>query len=121
MHDLHSHTQRSEKRLLCRAMTSTASGSAMPSRQRSFRRPWASRCEALLAPARLPGRLSSHLTLQAGVVSTGNSLDFVESDLKIMQSYNTAVKEMEANAIAWVVRHLLQACAACVASSTLHA
>ena len=42
--------------------------------------------------------------MQAGVVSTGNSLDCVESDMKIMLSYNTAVKEMEANAIAWVVR-----------------
>ena len=50
---------------------------------------------------------------QAGVVSTGNSLDFVDSDMQIMLSYKTAVKEMEANAVAWVVRLCLLTAALC--------
>ena len=36
------------------------------------------------------------------MVSTGNSLDFVDADMKIMLEHKTAVKEMEANSIAWV-------------------
>ena len=35
-------------------------------------------------------------------MSTGNSLDFVDRDMEIMLENMTAVKEMEANAIAWV-------------------
>ena len=40
--------------------------------------------------------------VQAGVVSTGNSLDYVDKDMEIMVENKAAVKEMEANAIAWV-------------------
>jgi 5'-methylthioadenosine nucleosidase len=38
------------------------------------------------------------------VVSTGNSLDFVEEDLKLMHAAETAVKDMEAAAVAYVCR-----------------
>ena len=36
------------------------------------------------------------------MVSTGNSLDYVDKDMEIMVENKAAVKEMEANAIAWV-------------------
>lgn len=45
-----------------------------------------------------------HAGLQQGVVSTGNSLDFVEEDMKLMQEGKTAVKDMESAAVAYVCR-----------------
>ena len=39
---------------------------------------------------------------QAGMVSSGNSLDYTEQDMTFMTSNKVAVKEMEAAAVAWV-------------------
>lgn len=55
------------------------------------------------------GRLRTHhqqgcAGLQQGVVSTGNSLDFVEEDMNVMQQGNAAVKDMESAAVAYVCR-----------------
>ncbi|KAK9797080.1 hypothetical protein WJX73_005059 [Symbiochloris irregularis] len=41
------------------------------------------------------------LNLKAGVVSSGNSMDFVQADLDNMEKQGAAVKEMEAAGIAW--------------------
>ena len=43
------------------------------------------------------------LLVQAGVVSSGNSLDWVKEDWDIMQQNGAAVKEMEAAGIAWAL------------------
>lgn len=40
--------------------------------------------------------------MQAGVVSSGNSLDYTTEDFAAMSQTETAIKEMEAAAIAWV-------------------
>ena len=40
--------------------------------------------------------------MQAGVVSSGNSLDYTTEDFAAMSRTETAIKEMEAAAIAWV-------------------
>jgi nucleoside phosphorylase len=48
--------------------------------------------------------LANELGLKTGVVSTGSSLDFTQNDLDTMSSYNAAVKDMEAAAIAWVAQ-----------------
>jgi 5'-methylthioadenosine nucleosidase len=45
-----------------------------------------------------------HAGLKSGVVSTGNSLGFVSEDLELMHSANTAVKDMESAAVAYVCR-----------------
>ena len=47
--------------------------------------------------------LARKLGYKTGVVSTGNSLDYTDSCLKIMDSNQARVKEMEAAGIAWVV------------------
>ena len=39
---------------------------------------------------------------QAGMVSSGNSLDYTEQDMTFMTSNKVAVKEMEAAGVAWV-------------------
>ncbi|KAL6769098.1 hypothetical protein ACKKBG_A17475 [Auxenochlorella protothecoides x Auxenochlorella symbiontica] len=46
-------------------------------------------------------QLQAALGLKAGLVSSGNSLDYVERDMEIMREHDTSVKEMEAAAIAW--------------------
>lgn len=46
--------------------------------------------------------LQKALNLKLGVVSSGNSLDYTDKCMTIMNSQNVAVKEMEAAAIAWV-------------------
>lgn len=43
----------------------------------------------------------SRVGAQAGVVSSGNSMDFVQQDLDNMQQHGAAIKEMEASGIAW--------------------
>ncbi|KAL3136321.1 hypothetical protein ABBQ38_005585 [Trebouxia sp. C0009 RCD-2024] len=47
-------------------------------------------------------RLQKELGLKAGMVSSGNSLDYTEQDMAFMLSNQVAVKEMEAAAVAWV-------------------
>lgn len=39
--------------------------------------------------------------MQAGVVSSGNSLDYTTEDFAAMTATEVAVKEMEAAAVAW--------------------
>lgn len=46
--------------------------------------------------------LAEKFNLKQGVISSSDALDFNETDTKIMLANNTAVKEMEAAAIAWV-------------------
>ncbi|DBB01380.1 hypothetical protein WJX77_000982 [Trebouxia sp. C0004] len=46
--------------------------------------------------------LQKALGLKAGMVSSGNSLDYTEQDMTFMSSNKVAVKEMEAAAVAWV-------------------
>lgn len=48
----------------------------------------------------VPGLLAA-LGLKAGVVSSGNSLDYCTEDMDRMQEHEAAVKEMEAAAVAW--------------------
>lgn len=52
--------------------------------------------EAIATPA-----LQSTLSLKSGVVSSGNSLDYTDEDMKRMVEAEAAVKEMEAAAVAW--------------------
>lgn len=40
--------------------------------------------------------------VQAGLVSSGNSLDYTQQDLAFFNSNSVAVKEMESAAVAWV-------------------
>ncbi len=44
----------------------------------------------------------SELGFKEGIVTTGNSLDFNDTDMKIMKENEATVKDMEAAAIAWV-------------------
>lgn len=46
-------------------------------------------------------KLATALQLKTGVVSSGNSLDWVKEDMDLMNANNATVKEMEAAAIAW--------------------
>ena len=46
--------------------------------------------------------------LQAGIVSSGNSLDYTKEDMDVMEQHGASVKEMEAAAIAWAAH--LHAC-----------
>lgn len=46
--------------------------------------------------------LQASLGFKSGVVSSGNSLDYTDKCLVIMNEHEAAVKEMEAAAIAWV-------------------
>eukprot|EP00775_Hariotina_reticulata_P005037 gene5036-5279_t len=46
--------------------------------------------------------LREALNLKAGIVTSGNSLDYTDADMEIMIKHGAAVKEMEAAAIAWV-------------------
>ncbi|OPZ73533.1 MAG: 5'-methylthioadenosine/S-adenosylhomocysteine nucleosidase [Verrucomicrobia bacterium ADurb.Bin474] len=46
--------------------------------------------------------MAAALGMKTGVVSTGNSLASISTDLEIMQSYEGRAKDMEAAAIAWV-------------------
>ena len=46
--------------------------------------------------------LAEKFALKQGVISSSDALDYTEIDMEIMQKNNTAVKEMEAAAIAWV-------------------
>lgn len=50
----------------------------------------------LSAPA-----MRRELGLKAGVVSSGNSLDYTREDMALMEQHEAAVKEMEAAAVAW--------------------
>lgn len=52
--------------------------------------------EALPVP-----RLQRALSFKAGVVSSGNSLDYTDADMKLMEEHQVSVKEMEAAAVAW--------------------
>eukprot|EP01031_Cornospumella_fuschlensis_P024628 gene24629-29756_t len=47
----------------------------------------------------------SDLGLKSGVVTSGNSLDYHDMDMKIMVDCNAAVKEMEVASIAYVADH----------------
>jgi len=49
-----------------------------------------------------PTTLARELGLETGVVTTGNALDLLETDLEMMRASGARVKEMEAAAIAWV-------------------
>ncbi|KAK9821682.1 hypothetical protein WJX74_007745 [Apatococcus lobatus] len=57
-------------------------------------------CDCIPTP-----NLQKALKLQAGVVSSGNSLDWVKEDWDIMQQNGAAVKEMEAAGIAWALHY----------------
>lgn len=46
--------------------------------------------------------LSKKFGLKEGVLTTGNSLDQTETDMKIMTSNNAACKDMEVAAVAWL-------------------
>ena len=46
-------------------------------------------------------RMQAALGLKAGVVTSGNSLDFTSEDMGIMTAHEACVKEMEAAAVAW--------------------
>eukprot|EP00878_Enallax_costatus_P032170 GHUV01035281.1.p1 GENE.GHUV01035281.1~~GHUV01035281.1.p1 ORF type:complete len:132 (+),score=52.74 GHUV01035281.1:623-1018(+) len=48
--------------------------------------------------------LRKALNLKAGIVTSGNSLDYTQEDMAIMNRHGAAVKEMEAAAIAWVAQ-----------------
>ncbi|GAB4393435.1 MAG: hypothetical protein Tsb005_11690 [Gammaproteobacteria bacterium] len=50
----------------------------------------------------VPKQLRSQLNLSLGNISTGNALDFTDTDLQIMQANQAHLKEMEAAAIAEV-------------------
>ena len=52
------------------------------------------------------GALAQAIGLKQGIVSTSDSLDASERDLELMRSEGTAVKEMEAAAVAWVAMTL---------------
>jgi 5'-methylthioadenosine nucleosidase len=54
------------------------------------------RYEALPTPA-----LRAALGLKAGLVSSGNSLDFTAEDMAAMTHHGASIKEMEAAAVAW--------------------
>eukprot|EP00955_Chlamydomonas_euryale_P083324 363838-Chlamydomonas_euryale.AAC.4 len=49
-----------------------------------------------------PKTCQAALGFKAGVISSGNSLDYTDKDMAIMLEHGVAVKEMEAAAIAWV-------------------
>ncbi len=53
-------------------------------------------------PAAKVDRLSMHLGLKQGIISTGSSLKKNNDDLKIMTAHNAVAKEMESAAIAWI-------------------
>lgn len=46
--------------------------------------------------------IARKFNLKQGIISTGDSFDITDNDLLTMKQNNTAVKEMEAAAIAWV-------------------
>jgi len=46
-------------------------------------------------------RLRAAMGFKAGAVSTGNSLDWNEDDMKMLKANHASVKEMEAGAIGW--------------------
>ncbi len=47
-------------------------------------------------------RMRKDLNLKLGCCSSGNSLDWHDMDMKLMQEHEAAVKEMEAASVAWV-------------------
>lgn len=49
-----------------------------------------------------PKHMAEKLGYKTGVCTTGNSLDYIEPDDKIMKENDASVKDMEAGAIAWV-------------------
>lgn len=49
-------------------------------------------------------KLQEALQLKAGIVTSGNSLDYTDKDMEIMTKHKAAVKEMEAGSIAWVAQ-----------------
>jgi 5'-methylthioadenosine nucleosidase len=48
--------------------------------------------------------ISRKLNLKQGIISTGNSLDFVDKDLQLMKASQAVLKDMEAASIAWVCK-----------------
>jgi nucleoside phosphorylase len=50
--------------------------------------------------------MARDLKLKRGIVSTGNSLDILETDRRIMEESGAIIKDMEAAAIAWVCHSL---------------
>ncbi|KIY93858.1 5'-methylthioadenosine nucleosidase [Monoraphidium neglectum] len=48
--------------------------------------------------------LQAALGLKAGVVSTGDSLDYTDKDMAVMLDHSVAVKEMEAGSVAWAAQ-----------------
>jgi len=69
------------------------------------------------ACAPTPG-LQAALGLKPGVVSSGNSLDYTDRCLGIMEAHGVAVKEMEGAAIAWVACQLFRVPMFCVKAVT---
>jgi nucleoside phosphorylase len=47
-------------------------------------------------------KIATELGIRTGNISTGNSLDYIESDIEVMHKYRGIAKDMEAAAIAWV-------------------
>jgi 5'-methylthioadenosine nucleosidase len=62
--------------------------------------------------------LQAALGLKAGIVSSGNSLDYTERCMDIMNEHGAHVKEMEAGAIAWVVTQLFKKPMFCIKAIT---
>lgn len=50
-------------------------------------------------------KLAEDLKLKSGIVSTGNSLDMTERDLKLIRQNNATIKDMEATTVAWVAHY----------------
>ncbi len=50
--------------------------------------------------------IAKDLKLKTGSISTGNSLDMTREDMKIIESNQAIIKDMESAAIAWVCRSL---------------
>jgi nucleoside phosphorylase len=53
-------------------------------------------------PVFAPSEMAQRLQLKLGAVSTGNSLDYTDLCLELIERNNGSVKEMEAAAIAWI-------------------
>jgi len=62
--------------------------------------------------------LQAALGLKTGVVSSGNSLDYTDRCMGIMEAHGVAVKEMEGAAIAWVACQLFRVPMFCVKAVT---
>jgi len=50
--------------------------------------------------------LAKQIGIKQGIISTGNSLDYVDRDLQLMKMSNASLKDMEAASVAWVCQLL---------------